>query len=207
MSALSTLETRNIPIVGQTPCGSTSFGILSTYPPTPCGLATFSAALSKGLCANGSDVSVVRVADGSLSSDVRVIGELVGVPVEDRAAFQPLIRASTAGIEPGTSPQALRAAVDAIGELGAYFGELIARRRQEPADDLLTALAASGDADDRLSEQEIIATAILLFAAGFETTTNLIGNGMLALLQHPEQQQRWRDDQSVESTAVEELLR
>jgi cytochrome P450 len=150
---------------------------------------------------------VELISDVALPLPIRVIGELVGVPVEDRAAFQPLVRASTAGIEPGTSPQALRAAVDAIGELGAYFGELIARRRQEPADDLLTALAASGDADDRLSEQEIIATAILLFAAGFETTTNLIGNGMLALLQHPEQQQRWRDDQSVESTAVEELLR
>jgi glycosyltransferase involved in cell wall biosynthesis len=78
LSAQSTFEISNAALVGQgDPVGSASFGILSTYPPTPCGLATFSAALSKGLCANGSDVSVVRVADGKLSSDARVIGELV----------------------------------------------------------------------------------------------------------------------------------
>src|ERR1700732_4943226 len=57
--------------------GSTRVGVLSTYPPTPCGLATFSAALSDALCASGADVSVVRVADGSPSSNGRVIGELV----------------------------------------------------------------------------------------------------------------------------------
>ena len=77
LSAESTLEVSNAPFAGQGPSGSASFGILSTYPPTQCGLATFSAALSKGLCANGSDVSVVRVADGSLCPDRRVIGELV----------------------------------------------------------------------------------------------------------------------------------
>ncbi len=94
MSALSTLEKSNAPLVGQGPCGSASFGILSTYPPTPCGLATFSAALSKGLCANGSDVSVVRVADGSLSSDARVIGELVNGSARSVAATSELLNES-----------------------------------------------------------------------------------------------------------------
>jgi len=75
-------------------CGPASFGILSTYPPTPCGLATFSAALSKGLCANGSDVSVVRVADGSLSSDARVIGELVNGSATSVAATSELLNES-----------------------------------------------------------------------------------------------------------------
>jgi polysaccharide biosynthesis protein PslF len=91
LSALSTLETSNAPLVEQGPSGSASFGILSTYPPTPCGLATFGAALSKGLCANGSDVSVVRVADGSLSSDARVIGELVNGSATSVAATSELL--------------------------------------------------------------------------------------------------------------------
>ena len=91
MSALSTLATSRTPLVGQGPSGPASFGILSTYPPTPCGLATFSAALSEGLCANGSDVSVVRVADGSLSSDARVIGELVNGSATSVAAASELL--------------------------------------------------------------------------------------------------------------------
>ena len=94
MSALSTLETSNVPRVRQGPCGSASFGILSTYPPTPCGLATFSAALSEGLCATGSDVSVVRVADESLSSDARVIGELVNGSATSVAATSELLNES-----------------------------------------------------------------------------------------------------------------
>ena len=94
MNALSTLEKSNAPLVGQGPSGSASFGILSTYPPTPCGLATFSAALSEGLCANGADVSVVRVADGSLSSDARVIGELVNGSATSVAATSELLNES-----------------------------------------------------------------------------------------------------------------
>jgi glycosyltransferase involved in cell wall biosynthesis len=94
LSALFTVETSNGPLVGQGPSGPTSFGILSTYPPTPCGLATFSAALSEGLCANGSDVSVVRVADGSLSSDARVIGELVNGSAASVAATSELLNES-----------------------------------------------------------------------------------------------------------------
>jgi polysaccharide biosynthesis protein PslF len=94
LSALSTLETSNAPLVGQGPSGPASFGILSTYPPTPCGLATFSAALSEGLCANGSDVSVVRVADVSSSSDGRVIGELVNGSATSVAATSELLNES-----------------------------------------------------------------------------------------------------------------
>ena len=98
LSAQSTLELSNVPVIGQGPSGSPSFGILSTYPPTPCGLATFSAALSKGLCANGSDVSVVRVADGSLSSDSRVIGELVNGSAKSVAAASELLNESDVAV-------------------------------------------------------------------------------------------------------------
>ncbi|WP_442931519.1 glycosyltransferase [Mycobacterium sp. 050128] len=94
MSALSLFRSSNSAFVRQGRCGPTSFGILSTYAPTPCGLATFSAALSEGLHANGSDVSVVRVADGSLSSDARVIGELVNGSATSVAAASELLNES-----------------------------------------------------------------------------------------------------------------
>ena len=98
LSAESTFELSNVPLAGQGPSGSASFGILSTYPPTPCGLATFSAALLKALCANGSDVSVVRVADGSLSSDPRVSGELVNGSARSVAATSELLNESDVAV-------------------------------------------------------------------------------------------------------------
>jgi cytochrome P450 len=136
-----------------------------------------------------------------------VIGELVGVPAGDRAAFQPLVRAGSAALDPAADRATLQAASSAMGEMRAYFFDLVAERRRAPADDLLSGLVAAREAGDALSDDEVVATAILLFAAGFETTTNLIGNGLLALLNHPDQMTRWRDDPSLAHTAVEELLR
>jgi cytochrome P450 len=83
----------------------------------------------------------------------------------------------------------------------------VADRRRAPRDDLLSGLVASRDAGDSLTDAEIISTAVLLFAAGFETTTNLIGNGLLALLRNQDQLERLRRDPSLVTTAVEELLR
>jgi polysaccharide biosynthesis protein PslF len=91
---LSTLRPSVFPVVGQSFSGPTNFGILSTYPPTACGLATFSSALSDGLSANGADVSVVRVADGSPSSCDRVIGELVNGSATSCAASSELLNQS-----------------------------------------------------------------------------------------------------------------
>ena len=138
---------------------------------------------------------------------VSVIGELVGVPVEDRAAFQPLVRAATAGLEPFVDNEGLTAAMAAQDEMRSYFAELLAARRRQPADDLLSALAHARDAGDALDDEEVIATAILLFAAGFETTTNLIGNGLLALLENPGEFDRLRSEPNLSPSAVEELLR
>ena len=138
---------------------------------------------------------------------VTVIGELLGVPAADRPRFQPLVRAATVGLEPFVDDDGLRAAMAAQDEMRAYFAELLADRRRNPADDLLTDLAAAREADDALTDDEIIATAILLFAAGFETTTNLIGNGLLALLRHPDQLDRLRREPALGTSAVEELLR
>ncbi|HUY61944.1 MAG TPA: cytochrome P450, partial [Candidatus Dormibacteraeota bacterium] len=138
---------------------------------------------------------------------VSVIGELVGVPPSDRAAFQPLVRAAAAGVEPIVDDTTIRAALDAQAELQSYFACLLAERRRRPTDDLLSGLAEDRAHDDALTDDEIIATTILLFAAGFETTTNLIGNGLLALLHHPDQLELLRRRGELAPTAVDELLR
>jgi len=78
--------------------------------------------------------------------------------------------------------------------LAAYFRELIAERRAAPRDDMLSALITAEEAGDKLNEEELLATCILLLVAGHETTVNLIGNGTLALLRHPEQLQKLREN-------------
>src|SRR5262249_18369415 len=88
-----------------------------------------------------------------------------------------------------------------------YFRELAAAKRVAPTDDLLTELVHAEEAGDRLTESELIATIILLFVAGYETTTNLIGNGLRALLLHPDQLQAVRDDRTLLRPAIEEMLR
>ncbi len=165
--------------------------------------ATVDSILEAMAAAGRSDV----MADLAFPLPVTVIGELVGVPVADRMAFQPLVRAATAGLEPFLDNDGIIAAMAAQDQLKAYFTDLLAERRRRPADDLLTALAQARESDDALTDNEIIATAILLFAAGFETTTNLIGNGLLALLRHPDQFARLQADPGLAPGAVEELLR
>src|SRR5207247_2406172 len=91
--------------------------------------------------------------------------------------------------------------------LGDYFRRLLPERRRRPQDDLLSLLIAAEEAGDTLSEGELLATCVLLFIAGHETTVNLIGNGLLALLRHPDQLGRLRDDPALIQSAVEELLR
>ncbi|PLS74818.1 MAG: hypothetical protein CYG61_10930 [Actinobacteria bacterium] len=138
---------------------------------------------------------------------VTVIGEMLGVPAEDRPGLRPLVRAVTAVLELAITPEALAEATAADISLGEYFGALVKERRSHPRDDLLTKLIEAEDQGDQLTEGELISTAILLFAAGFETTTHLIGNGLLALLRHPDQLARLRADRTLVRGAVEELLR
>jgi cytochrome P450 len=138
---------------------------------------------------------------------VTVIGDMLGVPVEDRPLLRPLVRSVTAILELAVSPEALAEAADADAKLGAYFADLVADRRAHPRDDLLTKLIEAEDKGDQLTEHELISTVILLFAAGFETTTHLIGNGLLALLRNPGELARLRADRSLVRSGVEELLR
>jgi cytochrome P450 len=138
---------------------------------------------------------------------VTVIGEMLGVPAAERAGLRPLVRSLTAVLELVVTPEAMQAATAADIALVDYFSGLVAERRARPQDDLLTQLIQAEDGGDQLSERELISTAILLFAAGFETTTHLIGNGLLALLRNPDQLDRIRADRSLLRPAVEELLR
>jgi len=132
---------------------------------------------------------------------ITVICELLGVPVADRDQF----RAWSATIVSSTvSPEVFQA--DATAMIG-YFRALLAARRREPADDMLSALITARDNTDRLSENELLSMAFLLMVAGHETTVNLIASGMLALLLHPGELTRLRADRSLLGAAVEELLR
>jgi cytochrome P450 len=132
---------------------------------------------------------------------ITVICELLGVPVADRDEF----RAWSATIVSSTvSPDVFQAHGTAMT---GYFRKMLAARRREPADDLLSALVAARDEEDRLTEDELLSMAFLLLVAGHETTVNLIGSGMLALLLNPGEMARLRADRSLLGSAVEELLR
>jgi cytochrome P450 len=131
---------------------------------------------------------------------ITVISELLGVDDEDREEFRrnSNIIISSAGPEE----------VGAAGRwMVGYFMKLVATKRANPGDDLLSALIETREDDDRFSEQELVSMAFLLLVAGHETTVNLIGNGVLALLTNPEQLERLKADPSLMAGAVEEFLR
>ncbi|MHB8578149.1 MAG: cytochrome P450 [Dehalococcoidia bacterium] len=138
---------------------------------------------------------------------VIVIAEMLGVPAADRDKFKHWSDAIGEGLEPILTPAQTRAADEAILALGDYFRGIIRERRQSPREDLLSALAAAEEQGDHLNEDELLATLILLLAAGNETTTNLIGNGLLALLRNPGELRRLRDEPALMDNAIEELLR
>ncbi|HZI38873.1 MAG TPA: cytochrome P450, partial [Acidimicrobiia bacterium] len=139
---------------------------------------------------------------------VAVIGELVGVPVEEREQFRDLVRRVNRASEVGATMADLEDAERAAEYQDAYFADLVARRRREPDDGLLSALIEIRDSGGPLSEEEMVATGRLLFGAGFVTTTNLIGNGMVTFFRHPGEMARfWADAHGLAATAVDEILR
>jgi cytochrome P450 len=140
---------------------------------------------------------------------VAIISEMIGVPAEDHAAFRGWSRALARGLDPDfiLPPEALAAREEALGEFREYFRSLMAKRRDDPQPDLLSALIAVEEDGARLNEEELLGTLVLLLVAGHETTVNLIGNGCLALLRHPDQMGLLRADPGIIRAAVEELLR
>lgn len=132
-----------------------------------------------------------------------VICELLGVPEDDRGEFREWSH-TIVNVSGVIDPE--RARVDSAA-MAAYLGKLIARKRAHPEPDMLTALVQATDDGDMLTEVELISMAFLLLVAGHETTVNLISNGTLALLRHPEQRARLAADPALLPAAVEELLR
>ena len=148
------------------------------------------------------------IADFAHKLPVTVICDMLGIPEADRAPF--LNESSVRGRILDPTPLS-REELDESNAASAanrdYFTHLFAYRRANPGDDLTSGLLAAREADDSLSDEEIIANIGLLFGAGHETTTNLIGNGVLALHRNPAQLERLRAEPSIMANAVEEVLR
>lgn len=138
---------------------------------------------------------------------VAVIGELVGVPRGEQAQFRDVAQDLTSGLDPIQSDENISRVERAADVFREYFLDLAAKRRAQPADDLMSVLVEAEESGDILDEDEIMSVTILLFAAGFETTTNLIGSGLLALLHNPDELARLRADRGLLPSAVEEMLR
>ncbi|ADP83072.1 cytochrome P450 [Pseudofrankia inefficax] len=140
---------------------------------------------------------------------VTVICRLLGVPPEDEPRFRVWADVSVAATDPATGDLATRLnrRAGAMVELGGYLGALADAGRRQPRDDLLSGLATDDGPDGRLTREEIMANAALLLIAGHETTVNLIANGMLTLLRHPEILARLRREPDLATRLVEELLR
>jgi cytochrome P450 len=136
-----------------------------------------------------------------------VISEMLGVPSADNAQLQEWSDVLVTNLEPGNTPER-QAAVETAGRaMLRYLEELVIDRRAHPADDLLTAMIMAEDRGDVLDDEEIQAQVMLLYIAGHETTVNLIGNGLLRLLENPEQLARLQVDPTLDANAVEEILR
>ena len=147
------------------------------------------------------------IRDFAFPLPVTVICELLGVPAEDQDLFRPQIRDMAAVLNFDATAEQLGAAVGAGLSLTAYLVPLFVERRHSPKHDLISALVAVEDAGDALGADELLITVILLLVAGHETTMNLIGNGLLALLRHHDQLELLRRRPDLMPGAVDELLR
>jgi pimeloyl-[acyl-carrier protein] synthase len=149
------------------------------------------------------------IADLANPLPVIVIGDMLSLPPQEREQFKRwsdniiAFGARLGADKPGLAERALRS----TSELTDYFRALVAKLRRQPNDTLLSALVAAEEQGDRLTEEELLANAVLLLMNGHETTTYMIGNGLLALLRHPDQRRRLQDEPTLIGPAVEELLR
>ncbi|MFJ3231568.1 cytochrome P450 [Streptomyces sp. NPDC086787] len=156
---------------------------------------------------------LVKAGGGDLLTDVAeplpvaVIAEMLGVPEADRAPLRPWSADICGMYELNPSEETAARAVRASVEFSDYLRDLIAARRRAPGDDLISGLIAAHDEGDRLTEQEMISTAVLLLNAGHEATVNATVNGWWSLFRNPAQLAALRADHSLVPTAVEELMR
>jgi cytochrome P450 PksS len=145
------------------------------------------------------------MADFALPLPLTVIAEMLGVPPADRIRFRRLI-VKVQGISAANPLSFVRTYPHMVG-LSRFLQGMVRLRREQPGNDLVTALVQAEEEGDRLSEDELIAMVFLLLFAGHETTVNLIGNGVLELVQHPDQLQKLREQPDLIDSAIDEMLR
>jgi cytochrome P450 len=140
---------------------------------------------------------------------VMVITEMLGVPSASHLQFRAWSAELAAALDPApmVAPEVMQRQRDAVMAFDGLFRGLIAERRKDPKDDLLSALVAAEESGDKLTEGELLATCRLILVAGHETTVNLIANGVLQLLRHPDQLEVFRGDWELAASVVEEVLR
>ena len=150
------------------------------------------------------------IEDFAAAIPVEVIGNLLGVPHADRGPLREWSLAILGALEPATPPDTLARGNAAVQDFLAYLAALVADRRRHPGDparDVLTRLIGTESDGERLSERELLHNCIFILNAGHETTTNLIGNGLLLLLDWPGERHRLLSDPRLIRTAIEEVLR
>ncbi|HUK06436.1 MAG TPA: cytochrome P450 [Stellaceae bacterium] len=156
--------------------------------------------------AHGSEMDLIG--DFAYPLPASVIAGMIGVPIDDLDRFKRWSDDIAAFVGSAlASPDKRDRAERGMREIAEYFRAMIVEHRRSPRDDILSALIAAQEGSARLSEDEVVASSVLLLFAGHETTTNLIGNGMLALLRHPEAQAGLAADPDLAQSAVEEMLR
>jgi len=166
--------------------------------------------LLDAVAARGERGEMDVIADLALPVPATLICELMGVPVEDRDRFTQWTTDATHGlvtVRNAAPPEVVERVNRAREGLAGYFNALIAERRGQPRDDLLSVLIAAEEDGDKLSPGELIVNCIGLLIAGFETTIGLIGNGVTALVRHPDELARLRARPELIESAVEECLR
>jgi len=147
------------------------------------------------------------VSDLAYPLPVIAIADLLGVPREDHARFRDWASRLVPLLDPFQGRGGARPMIEATNEIFAYFRTLLAARRAEPHDDLLSAMLAAEEDGDRLAEVDLLALSSLLLVAGHETTSNLIASSVLLLLRHPDERKRLQDDLGLLPRAVDEFLR
>jgi len=150
------------------------------------------------------------IGDFAAAIPIEVIGNLLDVPHDDREPLRDWSLAILGALEPVISAEAFARGNRAVKDFLAYLEILVARRRAKPGNpdrDVLTRLIQGEDNGERLTEKELLHNCIFLLNAGHETTTNLIGNGLVALSNHPAEKRRLIDDPVLIKTAIEEMLR
>ncbi len=147
------------------------------------------------------------LADFAVPLPVTVIAELLGVPDSMHDSLRDWSQAIVTMFELEPTSEQEQGAIQAAAEFASYLREAAAHRRQHPQNDLISALVEAEEAGERLTEDELIATCVLLLNAGHEATVNLVGNGLYALFQNPEQLRLLQENPGLNTSAVEEMLR